>query len=60
MPISQGLEATPGESKDTAFTPPVWERLVPVRPQCHWPLPVAIGAAALIAAGMLGELVGSR
>jgi hypothetical protein len=35
----------------------VWERLYPVRRQCHWTLPVVIGGAVLIALGMLLQFV---
>jgi hypothetical protein len=59
MSIEQALEATRGAAKDTDIPAPVWERLVPVRPQRHWPLPVAIGAAGLIAAGTLGGFLWS-
>lgn len=53
------LEARPSEPKEAVVTPPVWERLVPVRRRRHWPLPVAIGAAGLIASGTLGGFLWS-
>ena len=56
----KAMSIEPGvDSKDAAYPPPVWERLVPVRPQCHWSLPLAIGAAGLVASGTLIELLWS-
>lgn len=48
------LEATPSQPEEAVVIPPVWERLVPVRRQRRWLLPVAIGAAGVIASGTLG------
>ena len=36
----------------------VWERLYPVRRQCHWTLSVVIGGAVLIALGIVLQFVG--
>ena len=43
--------------EQVADTARVWERLYPVRRQCHWTLPVVIGGAVLIALGTLLQFV---
>jgi hypothetical protein len=40
------LEITPSKTEEEAVSPPIWERLVPVRRQRPWPLPWRLGRPA--------------